>query len=458
MIPNTDPLHPEAGADRIHSPQNILWHHAAFCRLALPLRSARESWQRDCGDASIRITPGSADEPLPSGKILRLILMFVCDTALRTETAVVSLGENAAALAARLDLEANTATARGLAEQIDRMLAAKVFVSLDGGPELSVFDARSRPRQSGADWHPSVRLNSRFQASLAEQAVPLDRGIVRALAASPAALDAYTWIRQVLQRQAPDQTATATWPDLLCRFGAPSQGIAVFRPNFEAALRLVFDADLSVALAVDDEGVSIRHAMPESPEPTASHTAPEPVPAAPAPPVPPVPALAPVESPPPPIPLPSEAPAGKAAATIPIEPAIERPEPPARRERPPSHPAQPLPEIIVPPETTVQDTISLRSHLTGLPQVIWLRRGHGEDNILVGVTPGARLDTDRLTILAVEPIVMQISGGLPQSDFERVSAWVMANRDLIDDFWEGGIVSSDEINRRVKKAPAPGWR
>ena len=41
---------------------------------------------------------------------------------------------------------------------------------------------------------------------------------------------------------------------------------------------------------------------------------------------------------------------------------------------------------------------------------------------------------DRLTILTVEPIVMQVSGGVPEPVFERVSAWVMAKRDLIDDF------------------------
>jgi hypothetical protein len=90
--------------------------------------------------------------------------------------------------------------------------------------------------------------------------------------------------------------------------------------------------------------------------------------------------------------------------------------------------------------------------------VVWLRRGNGDENILVGVTPGTRLDTDRLTILMVEPIVMQVSGGLGQSDFERVSAWVMANRDLIDEFWEGGIASAEEVMRRVRKAPGPSWR
>jgi hypothetical protein len=104
------------------------------------------------------------------------------------------------------------------------------------------------------------------------------------------------------------------------------------------------------------------------------------------------------------------------------------------------------------------DSISLPGHLTGLTLMIWLRRGHGEESVVVGVTPGPRFEAERLTVLAVEPMVLQVSGGLNDKDFERVSAWVMSNRDVIDEFWEGQITSFAEINQRVRKAPAQGWR
>jgi len=101
--------------------------------------------------------------------------------------------------------------------------------------------------------------------------------------------------------------------------------------------------------------------------------------------------------------------------------------------------------------------VSLRPALTGLPQVIWLRRGYGVDSPLVGVTPGARFDADRLTLLAVEPLVVLVSGGLPKSDFDQIAAWITANRDLIDEIWSGHITSFDEINRLVRKAPPQAW-
>ena len=102
--------------------------------------------------------------------------------------------------------------------------------------------------------------------------------------------------------------------------------------------------------------------------------------------------------------------------------------------------------------------ISLRSNLAGLPRVVWLRRSDGDRHFVIGVTPGAYLGADRLTILTAEPFVQQVSGGVPEQVFERVSAWVMANRDLIDDFWDGQIDAVDEVSRRVRRIPAVGWR
>lgn len=90
--------------------------------------------------------------------------------------------------------------------------------------------------------------------------------------------------------------------------------------------------------------------------------------------------------------------------------------------------------------------------------MIWLRRSDGRDHTLVGVTPGALFDPDRLTVLAVEPMVLQISGGLNPRDLEGVTAWVIVNRDLNDDFWDGLVTSYDQVSQRLRRVPAPGFR
>ena len=499
-----------AETDRASAPGTVLWQHAAFCRLALPVTPGTEPWRREGTDAALRLSPGTAGDTLPDGPGLRLLLAFLCDTALRAASPTVALGADAADLAGRMGL--GEGAIAPLAEQVERMLTARIVASVDDGPELSVLDARSRPR--GGGWPAAVKLNTRFLASLAEHAVGLDRGILRALSASAEAMDAHSWTREVLSRAGAEDTVSAPWPALLARFGAPGADAAAFREAFESALRLVFEADLSIELAVDDDGVSVRHARPAAPEPVAQATPPpvsQPVP----PPVPRPAAEAPAALPVPPAAsaqpqaaesTPSQAvvreapqaPAGAAVTSRPVpappaarvredrprdadrpreerlredrprddrprddRPRDDRPREDRYREDRPRDDRRSRREDVPeqgPVDQIADDMIRLRSHLTGLPQVVWLRRGHGDENILVGVTPGARMDTERLTILMVEPIIMQVSGGLGQGDFDRVSAWVMANRDLIDEFWEGGIASGEEVTRRVRKAPGPTFR
>jgi hypothetical protein len=421
-----DPQSPAAEAVPTPAETGVLWQHAAFCRAALPLRAPRAAWHRQVANALIRIEPASAVHALPGGLLLRLALLTLCDAAMRADSAVVEMGASADVLAARMGEDIGP---RELADQMERLLAAKLSVALDGGAEIAVLDARGRPRTAGSPWRPTVRLSAGFFASLLANAVPLDRAVVAKIAAVPLALDAYGWIRHVLHAKPPEHTVTAPWDELLARFGLPSQDQAAFRQAFEEALRAVFDADLSTAIAVDDEGVTVCLAVPGAEgEAAAAETAPQ------------------------------------------AAPEMTRAEPEAQAPKPAEPPlpdSRPAPALVAPPAeaatVTVRrpitsDTVSLRQHATGLNQVIWLRRGDGQDHALVGVTPGGHYDPDRATLLAVEPMVVQVSGGLNPRDFERVTAWIMVNRDLIDGFWEGLINTQDEIDAKLRKVPAPGFR
>ncbi len=435
------PLAPDTAATR--PADAVIWLHPAFCGMALPMRATRGAWQRDTSEGSIRIEPGSSDDVVPSGRILRLSMMHVCDAAFHAKSPVVELGEDGNSLAAALGIDPKT---RDLTDQWQRLQAARLVLLGSGNAEISVFDARSRRRPADIGWRSTVRLGTRFLSGLVEHAVPLDRRVVQELAATPAALDAYAWIGMSLHRAAVDQIVTTPWDDLLRRFGTASQDLAEFRSSFEAALRLVFDADGSVDLAVNDEGVSLRRAEPAGEEIAADGRTPMP-PRADAMDV--VGEMQPerLETPP---------------ATTPIAEAAEvartaEPPQPRQASQQPAQREQPAPPTAA-ADRIAQDNVSLPRHLTGLAQVIWLRRGHGEDSALVGVTPSPRFEAERLTVLAVEPMVLQVSGGLHEKEFERVSAWVMTNRDVIDEFWEGRITTFSEINRRVRKAPAPGSR
>ena len=431
MAPNTADTQAE---------DSVIWSHSAFCSIALPMRASRGAWQRETEAGSLRIEPSSVEDMVPSGRILRLSMIHICDAAFRANSQIVELGEDRTLLAAALGIDPKT---RDLTDQWQRLQAARLTWSLGGGGEVSVFDARSRRRAGDLAWRSGVRLSAKFLSSLMDHAVALDRRVVRELSATPAALDAYAWITMSLCRAAVDQISTTPWDELLSRFGTASQDVAEFRSSFEAVLRLVFEAESSIDLAVGNEGVSVRRVEPARDSIAGEGTKP----------------IKPdqhltnsdnaTQSEPQPMLSITASVAGVAL------PAAQEPDPvPSQRSSLESEGAA----ASAAADRITQDSVSLPKHLTGLAQVIWLRRGNGEENVLVGVTPGPRFEAERLTVLAVEPMVLQVSGGLNEKDFERVAPWVMTNRDVIDDFWEGLITSMAELSRRVRKAPAQGWR
>jgi hypothetical protein len=264
-------------------------------------------------------------------------------------------------------------------------------------------------------------------------------------------VDAYAWIAASLPQLGASGTLPVTWQELHERFGGPTASLAELRNHFEQSLQQVSAAWPSVRLIIGEEGVELRRseregrplanipvatalvdraAVDQQKEPAPTATASEPAPSAPEP-----------------------------ARQVPVE-----------RSRPIATPQPPPVTRDVEqdgPETgggydaqrrQRNDRISLKSHLTGLQQVVWLLRGGDGDEVTIEVTPGSRYDPQNVTVLALEPIIVQISGGLYTRDFERMAAWVNSNRDLIDDVWYEDVELDDEILARVKKVPPPGWR
>ncbi len=426
---------PSAPASKGAAAHTVM-QHRALCQLGLPLQPCSDSWRRDIGTVALAIEMPAGGQ-LPHGALLRRLLLHVFSAALASGSPAVEIGEDAAVLAERMGFAADEAGLRALAEQYERLVAAKITVALDGGAALGVFDARGRPR-AVAEWRSAVRLNARFFAGLAEGAVALDSRVVAALTDRPLALDAYMWLAYGLANTPAEGLAGARWEELYGRFGDQGQTPETFRAAFEDCLREVTVACPAIVVIMGEQEVQVRAASP-----LRAATAPVVPPAAPRP----VPVMQPA-----------------APRPAPVEPVAE-----TRVEAVAESFAEASAGEAVEQSTRQggrlgsqagggQQGISLKSHITGLAQVIWLQRANGRENQVIEVTPGGRYDPDNVTVLALEPLVVQISGGLYDREFERVSAWAMSNRDLIDDVWDGKIANFDEIASRVKKVPAPGWR
>lgn len=464
--------------------EDVLWHHRALCRLALPLRApSRGTWQREAAGATLHMEAAEGGT-LPAGRMARLLLLAICDAARRADSVVVELGEDPAAVARRVGLESTPARLRELAEQLQRLVGARLTVSWDGGPTLSVFDARGRAHAQAGGWRSSVRLTARLKATLAENAVALSRPVVLAVADSPLAFDLYVWLAASL----PQDGAVLAAPvaQLQAQFSLPSQASADFVAALEAALAKLRSAWPALEAATGAAEWVFREAPAAAPEP-----APQPEPVAPQPEAskletqePEAPALsepaeaededeldleamlnaeaearaASLRSAPAPQPEPLPEPLPRAQAVARLEP--EADPVPTEWDEPAREQVEPVREQAVPAREPRQKErpLALKSHLTGLPQVIWLERSNGREIPVIEVTPGGRYDPDLSTVIALEPVALQIWGGLYARDFERVAAWAAANRDLIDDFWDSRVTDFEEVQRRVRRVPAPTWR
>lgn len=496
---------------------DVLWYHPGFCQFPLPQRpGATQPWSRGRNGTSVTIEPGSERDRVPGGAMLRRLLMHLCDSAIREDQSQVALGESAAALAAAMQPPIPAELVPALEAQATALFGCRIVVATEGGPGLSVLDARGRPRTS-AEWRSTVRLNARFLDNLQREKVALDRAAVAALQRNALALDIYAWLAATLPQQEDRAIEAAPWPALQEHFGAPDQDADSFQAECAAAFALL--RRTLPNLEIDEDAIGVGFAARPATAPVAA-----PAPVAP----PPAPAAA---APPPPAPPPAPAPQPAPAASEPVQradsprpdeqrrPDDRRPDDRRRDERRDERrfedrrdrPPQDRPQQDRPPQDQApqpdqprferdrdrfrdrdrdrdrdrspdwdrerdreryrqeserqpgqpRQTISLRSHLTGLQQVVWLQRAQGRDNVLIEVTPGTRYDPAVVTVLTLEPIVLQVAGGLHARDFERVSSWAAANRDLIDAFWDGEIDDFDEILARVRRVPAPGvdrWR
>jgi len=435
---SADPPIVPAGESILPIADAVLRYHRVFCRIALPVRApGKGGWRREAGGVVLTIEAGEG-AALPTGRFARLLLMHLFDVAVRTGSALIEIGDDPAAVARCLGTGTAGAALDELQDQMIRLLASHITVAWDGGPALSVFDGRGRPRGGVPAWRSNIRISARFMAGLVENAAPLDRATLTALGDSTLALDLYAWLASALPKAGATPATTLEWEDLRARFGTSAQPPAEFRAAFEQAVILVQRAWPHFITVMRDNAVEFR-AVAERAAATAPSTLAEPEP--------------------------PDVTEDDASLVAELESELGgeggeaelQPEPEPLPE-PLAAPPPPAPLPVERPRQGARQSVSLKSHLTGLPQVVWLQRANGRDNVVIEVTPGGRYDPETCTVIVLEPVALQVVGGLYTRDFERVAAWAAANRDLIDDWWDSSIDDFEEVASRVKKVPAPAWR
>src|SRR5699024_7866705 len=132
--------------------EHLLWHHAAFCRMALPVQAPSSDWSRDVGTAAIRIAASPGPPGTPRGRFIRLVLMHVCDVTFCAGSQALDRGESAASLATTRGVEMCSPVLDEHANEVDLLAKAQITASVDGRQPIAVFDVGSNSH-GATKWH-----------------------------------------------------------------------------------------------------------------------------------------------------------------------------------------------------------------------------------------------------------------------------------------------------------------
>lgn len=267
-----------------NDPDSILYQHTVFCQTAMPYRDpgpAVRDWEREQGAISLLIEAGRAKDPttgkwaklgLPFGPKPRLILCYLNAEALRTGSPEIEVEDSLTAFVKRLGLHSKGQNMRIIKDQLARLSAAQV--------RLSLRYAETRQRQvqahiiSGFDlwfpkneqqrtlWPSTVCLSLDYFNSLQRHAVPLDERALTALSHSATAIDVYAWLTQRLHRVQPEKPQFIPWTALKDQFGWNYGRMIDFKRVFRHTLAMVHALYLGARFDLDDRGLTLRHSPP----------------------------------------------------------------------------------------------------------------------------------------------------------------------------------------------------
>jgi hypothetical protein len=239
-------------------PDEISFQHTVLCQTGLPYKETKERrWEKKNGRVVLEIEAGRVlhperqeyvDMPLPYGPKARLVLIYLCSTAIRNQSPIIDVERSMTAFIRELiNREPNGKEIKMFKQQIAALSSATIRMATTiEGRSLQVnnqivykFDLwmeRAEYNQRVL-WPETVDLSLDFFNTLLEHAVPLDQRAVSSLQHSSMALDIYMWLAQRLWRVNDKTGQTVPWTALREQFGSGYKHVRQFRDFFLDQLR-----------------------------------------------------------------------------------------------------------------------------------------------------------------------------------------------------------------------------
>jgi hypothetical protein len=258
-----------------------------------------EAWTRRNGRALLTVRPGWDAKkgkrlPYPSGSIPRLLTVYLCREAKRADakgdqSGKIELGHSLTAFMLQLGLNPSNGSSgakRSDARRLRQGMMAFFKATISYEEELSRPDAEGvqwidmqiapkgvlwwdtkQPDQTTL-WGSWIQVSPDFREALIASVIPLDMRALRALKASPLAIDLYIWLCHESNRaQRTGKGRFVAWSNLMEQFGAQYADPKDFGKRARGALRKVLTIYPQLRLGSLRGGITIQSTSRQAIEP-----------------------------------------------------------------------------------------------------------------------------------------------------------------------------------------------
>ena len=175
----------------------------ALCSLPRSNPGNRLQYKRVNGPYKL-IMYSSGETGLPYGNIPRLLMVWVCSEATRTQSRELFLGNSLSDFMKQLGMDPVGGTRTRIREQMDRLFNASVSLIYEDRRDKVTVNAliadrtefwwNERKPNERTLWQSKIVLSENFFEEIISHPVPLDMNILKALTRSALGLDLYVWL------------------------------------------------------------------------------------------------------------------------------------------------------------------------------------------------------------------------------------------------------------------------
>ena len=199
----------------------------ALCSLPRTDPGNCKEYARSNGPYTLGMIAGLHNK-LPYGSLPRLVLVWICSEATRTQSPELLLGDSLSDFMRELGMEPVGGARTRIRNQMDRLFNASVSLIYEHNRDKATVNAQiatrtefwwnERKPDERTLWQSKVRLSEEFFNEIIQHPVPVDMNILKGLKRSPLGLDYYVWL--VYRTFMLSQSLNLTWPQLYRQFGS----------------------------------------------------------------------------------------------------------------------------------------------------------------------------------------------------------------------------------------------